>query len=270
MTEAQRQLYEQRLREGYFLNSTICLRMGWRMFRSQFRLFTYYVLLIPLLGALLGLMGVGNITLMVYYFLLSPLLYAGLYLGAAKVYRSEELKFQDFFKLREQAPAIIINNLINVLILGLVLSPIALVLQKAGYLEWYQEIVANPASPPEPPELTSTESTIFFLTLIPLIYLQVGFSWAYPFILFWRVGPWHALEMSRRLLNKRWSAQFMLLLSFFSLFFSAALLLSPLSAINPGLGNIASFALFLLFPWAYCSLYFGWQQALSTDDTENA
>lgn len=269
MTREDQQTIEQAITNGYPLRSNFCLHAGWQMFRSEFRLFAWYSILIPLVGGLLGYFGIGNILVLLFYLLVSPVLYAGLYIAADKVYRRESLAFADFFTARERAGQLIISNLIALIITGVILIPIMMVLQKAGYIEWYAEVVAAPQAPPEPPILTATESTTFFLNLIPLIYLQVGFSWAFPLILFYEVGPWKALEYSRRLVTKRWGAQFMLLLTFFSLFFAASIILSPLAAFSPGLANIASFGLFLLFPWAYCALYFGFRQALPLPEPES-
>jgi hypothetical protein len=48
-----------------------------------------------------------------------------------------------------------------------------------------------------------------------------------------------------------------------------SLRLQPLLAFGAGIANLASFALFLLFPWAYCSLYVGFRQATELPTTED-
>ncbi|MEZ4985862.1 MAG: hypothetical protein R2795_12650 [Saprospiraceae bacterium] len=49
---------------------------------------------------------------------------------------------------------------LHALVLGLVLWPMLRLLEQVGFMEWYQEVVANPTTPPEPPLMTNTQSTL--------------------------------------------------------------------------------------------------------------
>lgn len=167
-----------------------------------------------------------------------------------------------FFEGLPQAVPLILNSTLGLVITALILTPTYFLLERIGYLDWYAEVVANPTEPSDPPRTSGSQSMALFLNLVPLVYLQVGFSWAFPLILFMGANPLNALEYSRRLLNRVWGAQFWLLFTFFSMFMLAVLMLSPIAAISAGLGNVLSFGLFLIFPWAYCSLYVGFYIAM--------
>lgn len=266
MTEEQHQFIENRIQSGYPMTSSICLVAGFKIFKANFFLFALYALLIPIISLIFSLLGLGLGGLFVWGLVITPVLSAGLYLGAKQVATGQGLEFRDFFNVIPKASPIIIANLLGTLVAILILIPTYFIFEKIGMLEWYQAVALNPESPPEPPMMNSVESTTFFLNMIPLIYLQVGFSWAFQFILFYDANPLSALELSRRLINRRWGAQFMLLLTFVSIFMLASMLVAPLASISLGLANVATMALFFLLPWVYCSLYVGFSQALASDN----
>lgn len=262
MTEEQKQRLERAIQEGYFHSSSLRLREGLQLYRLHFRHFAAFALIVPLLGSVLTLLGLGWVGTLLLTLVISPVLNAGFYLAANSIVQGKAWEFRRFFGGLPKAVPLIVNNFLGLLITALVLTPVFYLFQRIGFVDWYYEVVANPMNPPEPPEMSSTDSMVFFLNMIPLIYLQVGFSWAFPMILFLGANPVSALEYSRRLVNKRWGAQFMLLLTFFSMFMLASMLISPLAGISVGLANLATFGLFLLLPWAYSSLYLGFHGAL--------
>lgn len=261
MSPEQRQHIEKSILAGGKITSSQCLQQGLRLYRHRFRDFALFSLLIPFIGSVFSFIGLADIGMLLLTLVVSPILNAGFYLAAHSIVEQEEWKFSNLFQTRANALPLILNSFLGILISFLILIPMYYLFERVGLIEWYYEVIASPESPPAPPEMSSSESTIFFLNIIPLVYLQVGFSWAFPLILFYGAKPFSGLELSRRLLTRRWGAQFMLLFTFFSLFMLVAVLLQPLVAISAGLANIASFALFLLFPWVYCSLYVGFRQA---------
>lgn len=267
MKEEQKKEVEQVISRGYFHSSSLRMREGLVLYRRHFRDFAIFALLVPFVGTIFTLLGLGWIGTLLLTLIVSPVLNAGFYLAAHSVLEGEAWDAKRFLGGLPKGPALILNNLLSLIITAIVVLPMYYMLQRAGYVEWYHEVVSNPVNPPEPPALGSNDSMVFFLNLIPLIYLQVGFSWAFPLILFWGANPLEALEYSRRLVTKRWGAQFMLLLTFFSIFMLASMLLSPVAVASPGLANILSFGLFLILPWAYCSLYIGFRGAMTPPES---
>ena len=262
MSPEQQQHLEQTIAQGFSLSSSQCMQLGFRIYRSRFRDFAVFALLVPFIGSFFTLFGLGFIGTLVLTVLVSPVLNAGFYMAARSTIHKEPWAFSRFFDAVPQALPLIINNTLGLLIGAAVLTPMYFLLERIGFLEWYMEVANNPVNPPEPPGMTGAQSSAFFLNLVPFISLQVGFSWSFPLLLFMGANPFNALEYSRRLVNKVWGAQFWLLFTFFSMFMLASLLLSPIAAGNAGLANVLSFALFLIFPWVYCSLYVGFHVAL--------
>lgn len=268
MKEEQRKQLEQVIQRGYFHSSSLRMRDGLKLYRQRFRDFALFALIVPFIGTIFNLLGLGWIGTLLLTLIVSPVLNAGFYLAAHSILQGEPWDFKRFWGAVPQAGALILNNLLSLIVTGIVMLPMYYLLERVGYVEWYYEVVNNPVNPPEPPTMSGSDSTVFFLNLIPLIYLQVGFSWAYPLILFWGANPLEALEYSRRLVTKRWGAQFMLLLTFFSMFMLASILLSPLAVASPGLANVVSFGLFLILPWVYCSLYLGFRGAMTPPEPQ--
>ena len=149
------------------------------------------------------------------------------------------------------------------MLLALVLVPAFQILQKAGYFSWVQELMQNPnpAEPPQAPELSTLSSTMLFINMIPLVYLMVGFLWAYPFIAFFGLGPWQALEASRRLISRNWWSVFMLLVTFFSVFLFAVMIMSLLQVLGSWGQVLGLMVFFGIIPWAYCSFFVGFAYA---------
>lgn len=268
MNTEQRQRLEHAIKNGFPLYSSQCMQLGLGIYRSRFRDFAIFALMVPFIGSFLTIFGLGWVGTLILTVIVSPVLNAGFYMAARSTVEQEPWAFSRFFDGIPQAMPLIINNALGLLIAAIVITPMYFLLERIGFLEWWTEVAADSANPPEPPGMSSGQSTAFFLNLVPLIYLQVGFSWAFPLILFMGANPFNALEYSRRLINKAWGAQFWLLFSFFSMFMLASLILSPVAALSGGLGNVLSFGLFLIFPWAYCSLYVGFHGALFTKQEE--
>lgn len=255
--------FEQILQEGYLLNANQCVIDGLGLYRSFFRGFAPYALLLPLLNIVLDLLTFPGLGLLLTSLLIGPVLNAGYFVVANKLIGRQPVSFRDFFSARSHASKLILSNLIYTAIMLVVLLPSYFVLQKAGFLDWYQELLQNPTNPnpPDPPVLPSQASTVIFLNLIPLVYLVVGYIWAYPFILFFGLGPWDALEYSRRLVTRRWGSVFMILMTFFSLFLLASMATTLLRGLGAQAVSLASLAMFLGLPWVYSALHTGFARA---------
>lgn len=247
---------------GYAHFSYQSLLGGLHIYRRYFPGFALFAFLVPIIGSLLGWLGVGWVGTALLTLVVSPLLSAGYYLMADSIVQGQPRRLSRFFDWWPFVVPLLVTNVLSSLVLGLVMVPMYLLFEKVGLVEWYGQVLENPVAPPDPPVMNSVQSTSFFLNMIPLIYLYVGFSWIYPLVLFFGANGMQALEYSRRLVTRAWGAQFMLLLTFFSLFLVASMLLSPITAGSPGLANLLSFGLFLLLPWMHCSLYVGFYNAL--------
>ena len=172
MTLEQKQHIEKAIKEGGIITSSECLQQGLKIYRHRFRHFAWFSILVPLIGSVFTLIGLGNLGMLLLMLVVSPILNAGYYKAIHSIVEQEEWSFNRFFSAREKALPLIINSFLGIFITALVLMPMYYLFERIGFIEWYYEVVANPEKPPAPPEMSSSESTSFFLNLIPLIYLS--------------------------------------------------------------------------------------------------
>ena len=255
--------FEKLLQEGYPLLPNQCLFEGLQLYRRYFRGFFPFALLLPIVSGLLDQVMPQQYSFAISSFVLAPVLNTGFYLVANRLLAGESVRFDHFFEGRYDAGKLILSNVIYVLILAVVLLPAFQILQKAGYFSWLQELMQNPnpTEPPQPPSLSSLSSTMLFINMIPLVYLTVGFLWSYPFIAFYKLGPWQALEYSRRLISRNWWSVFMLILTFFSVFLFAVMIMSLLQVLGAWGQVLGLMVFFGVVPWAYCSFFMGFAYA---------
>lgn len=265
MNELQQQHLEQRIREGYDFHPSLSLADGWRIFRKYTFGFISYAFVLPLASGLLGLIpGIGSWGILISLVVLSPLLNAGYYPVANQLIRGDRVNFSVFFQLQGQVGAILLNSVIYYIMMALVLVPSYFALQQAGFFEWYAAAASQPIGAAiDPPDLDQGTSTITLLNFLPLVYLLVSYIWAYPLLIFYRLGPWEALEYSRRLVGRRWGSFLFLLLTFFSLFLVFSMLLSVLAAVNIGLANLATLLLFAFVPLFHTTLFAAFARAIA-------
>ncbi len=270
MSPEQRARLEEVIERGFPLFSAQCMQMGFKIYRQRFRDFAFFSMIVPLIGSVFTYAGFGWIGTLVLLVIIAPILNAGFYLAANSTVQNEQWPFSRFFDALPQAVPLALNSIISIALGTVIFTPVYFLLDRIGVLECYMEMLANPTNPTAPPVMTGPQSTAFFLNLIPWIYLQVGFSWTFPLILFMGANPLNAFEYSRRLINRAWGTQFWLLFTFFSMLVLTVLILMPIATLNAGLSNILSYGLFLIFPWAYCSLYVGFHLALSPPENNGA
>lgn len=264
MGEFNQERFDQILREGYPLNTNQCIMDGLQLYRAYFPGFAVFALLMPMVNILLDALLAPGIGLLATSLLLAPLLNAGYFLVANKLIGRQPVAFADFFGARSHAVRLILSNLIYTIILLAVLSPTYFVFERSGFIDWYQVMLQNPTNPdpPDPPVFSPQESTVLFLNLIPLVYLVVGYVWAYPLILFFNLGPWQALEYSRRLVTRRWGGVFIILTTFFSLFLMGSIALTLMRGLGEWAAQLGVMALFLLVPWTYGALHVAFAYAV--------
>jgi hypothetical protein len=149
--------------------------------------------MIPLLGFFAGL-------------ILNGVFYGGLYYYYLGKMRGEHREVGDIFAGFKMAfvPLMLANILISLLVF-VVLAPFF-----GPFL--FAIIKAILAGGTEPPDLSGASVGMIFLGLIPMLYLTVGWIMTFPLIIDKGLGPWTAMEVSRRLVTPRWFHVFFVLL----------------------------------------------------------
>jgi hypothetical protein len=255
MTEQEEHKFKTIISEGYTLTSTQCMAEGLRLYAAHFRKFLVYIVIVMGIGIVTSLLWPGIYQIIAYSILLAPVFNAGYYLAADQVVMQKQLQLADFFGGLSRPLPLIACNLIFLLLMAILLSPTYFVLSEAGIFEWYAENLNDPVALANPPQLSGNGPTILMLNLIPVIYLTIAFSWAYPLILFFKTSPWMALEWSRRLVGKVWGKMFVLHFTFVGIILTVALFTNLLVVFIPSAVFIQNFAMALVMPWMYCALY---------------
>ncbi|MFN7115350.1 MAG: BPSS1780 family membrane protein [Saprospiraceae bacterium] len=164
-----------------------------------------YVMIIGVLSVipLIGFLGV---------YALSPILYAGFLIGAHRTASGQRLEFGDFFKGFDHAGQLIVWYLVSIIATTLLMLPFFI-----SIFSWYSEMLADPEGyieNPDPFGMFANIPSWSYLLFLPAIYLGVAWRWAPQFIVFNNMNFWDAMEMSRRLITKKWLIQFLFLIVF--------------------------------------------------------
>ncbi len=261
------------IEEGFVFDSRRYIFKAWTLFKQNAASYLGFVILssaiqlalsfVPFIGSVLGT------------FVISPALSLGYYLATHKIKTVGSASFSDFFSGFQYVVQASLLALLTYIIYLLVLSPTLFNFYQSGLIEWYQKLMENPLEvPSDLPALPKKITTVFFLNLIPLIFLSVAFVFSTQFLVFYRVNFLKSLEYSRLLVTRKWWAVFRMLLSFFSLFFIAYFPVALIATIIPSIGvlllALLIIAAYLLIPVVYIALYIAFAdvtQLLNTSDS---
>ena len=173
---------------------------GWEIFKKGFWSFAGFTFLffaiqfglafIPLIGTL------GT-------FLIAAPLAAGYYLLAHQIARDEPTDFNTFFKGFDYFGPLVIQSLVQTLAMISFALPF-LTTALAGYLGAGNLFDADFGADMLDPDFSFTPAPWSYILLLPLIYLSIAWRWAPLLIVFYSMRPFQALEMSRRLITRKW------------------------------------------------------------------
>lgn len=264
MNEIQQRQVQGFLARNYFFSVSDFLRKGWEIYKKNagsFIGFLFLFFLISLVSNIIPIIGPLANSL-----ILSPALSVGFYIVAHLIHKNEIYGFGDFFKGFEHWVQLMLMTMVTVLIYIVVLSPSIFIFMKSGIVAWYMEVLANPLDPPsELPPIDGKTIGIFFLNLIPVIYLSIAYMWAPMFIVFYRMPFWDALETSRKMITQKWFSVFGLILAFVGLFILVYIPAILLAVMLPILGIILMVAVVIaaicLMPVIYTTIYASFAEA---------
>ncbi len=254
MTEKEQHKLGALIEVGYTFNSGEYFEKGWNIFRQYLAGFAGFAVVVAILDLLLYKLGMLPGFLLATL-IIGPIASAGFYWVAHLIEREQPHNPQDFLYGFGRFFPLIGVNLLMVVITGIVVLPSIYTLYNAGFFSWYQEVLANPNTPPSPPDLPAKASTVVMFNLIPLIYLYVSYLWAIPFVLFYQANPWQALESSRQLISRKWFAVFGLVLVIIGVTMFVSVPLGMISSLSTSLSFVTNIGLGILNALVMCIFY---------------
>jgi hypothetical protein len=258
MNEGHINRVEEKIAAGYSFSTNDYLKRAWEMYKEEagsFIGFLFITMIIAVAASVIPIIGV-----MINSLVLSPALIAGYYLVSNKIDKREPVEFSNFFDGFKFIVPLMLQTLVFSLILLVAFSPTIFVLFQSGIIEWYMDILGNPFDPPGYlPDFGTTAILVAILNLIPVVYLVVSYIFAPHFIIFYNMQFWDAMEMSRRLVTKRWFSVFSIYLLVFGIIFSVFMAIGLFTVLLPVLGVLlligVGLAVFLLSPVIYILFY---------------
>ncbi|CAN5155130.1 hypothetical protein BH09BAC1_BH09BAC1_03340 [soil metagenome] len=173
-----------------------------------------------------------------------PLLGLGIYIAADKINYLEDISLDTFFKgFRENFIQVVLTSLLMLLVMAL---PLALIIY--GYIKMFglENFQAAMEGDEEALNLEAIDPSgatllIIFAGALLLILVALLYIFAIPMVRFKSLGPWQAMEASRKLVSKHF-VSFVLFLLFAILVNLAGLLLLVVG-------------LFITIPATYAAIY---------------
>jgi hypothetical protein len=202
---------ERIIKSGYEFRLSDYLSTGFNILKKNiggFVVLTFVMLAVIVVVNFIPI--VGNLATQL---ILSPVFAAAYYIVSHRIQEGNEPQFGDYTRgfdfvgqLALAAAAISLITLIS-------LIPFFMSIPFSEFFDWYTEFLENPQTTTPPPYI----KPVSLLLLIPAIYFGVVYYWTYLFIVFHRLSFWPAMEMSRKLITKKWFA-------FFGFFFVVGLM----------------------------------------------
>ena len=214
MKDSTKNRIQEIIQNGYNFNFGDYISEGFNIMNKNVGSFIAFFLIYAFLSLFSQALGALSIF---STFILTPIM-LGLYLVAHKVQTGKPHEFGDFFKGFQFIGPIALLLLIQFGLYLLAMLPFGLYMGLTVFPE-LQDISLGDFNPSENPEyfleiLTSisaeVNSFLILLTLLPVIYLGISWSFAPFFVIFYNYSPWDALETSRKLITKKWGLIFLI------------------------------------------------------------
>jgi hypothetical protein len=207
-----------------------CLSRSFDLWKNHFMPLVGVTLLVMIVQFVVGLIPIVNI---LSGLLLSAVFYGGLYYYYLGKIRGEGREVGDVFAGFTKAfvPLMLTGLLINVISFALAaifFGPLVATIFQAA-------MSATPETFEFP---TFSALTIAWMAvgIVPMLYLNVAWTFAFALVIDQGLSPWTALEVSRRVISRRWFSVFFLLI--------CAGILGMLGIIGLGIGVIFTIPLF--------------------------
>lgn len=219
---------------------------GWLVLKNNMGLFVFYTVINFMITLMLQIIPI--VGPLVQSLLVSPCIAAGYYIAAQKGFDGKYTELSDFFRGFDHWKELLISTVFNSVFIMILLSPLFFLFGVSAFLD-VKKVLANE-------DIFSTTAAMISITifLIGVVYMTVSYLFVTQFIIFHKMEAWPAMELSRKLIAKKW-------LYFFV--FGTCLLLFQF------LGTIFCFiGLLVTMPLMYCALHAAFRDIAGLEDDE--
>lgn len=201
------------LNKGYKVEISKYIGLAWEHFKKNAGMYIGFMLLSGILGSMAQNIPYIGIIIST---IISPLLAMGTAIVVNKSIRNEPLDFSNFFdgfKQQNNPVQLVLATVVMTLMILVCCIPI-LVMSFPLLAELYSEFtgIEQGNFPTLDFDYSIFESPVYwvtaFLTMLPIIYLSVAWSWTNFFIVFKKMDFWPAMEASRKIIGKKWFSIF--------------------------------------------------------------
>jgi len=200
-----------RLADDYELDIGGCISRGWTLLKNNFGLLFVGVLIYMLIeGAIAGLGSIpliGPLFSIANLFIVGPLM-GGVFYIFIQAIRDQPVEIGDVFAgFRRAFVQLFLGYLVPALLIGLCMIPLAVVLA----IDILRMAATAHGASPDPRmiiQMFETQLplflTVFLICLIPVVYLQVSWSFTLPLIIDKQMDFWTAMKTSWKMVGKHW------------------------------------------------------------------
>jgi len=187
------------IRDGYQVEIGKYISMAWENFKQAPGQYIGYLVIFFAILMALSMVPFGT--------LLSPVFAIGFAIVANKIQKGEQVEFGRFFDGFKSNPGhLILVGFISGLIILALMIPLFIV-GGVSLFTVFADIDAGST-----PDFSAFNVGLLgiagFLTLIPIIYLGISWSWATFFVAFKGLDFWPAMEASRKVITREWFSFF--------------------------------------------------------------
>jgi uncharacterized membrane protein len=195
----------------YDLDIGGCISLGWTLLKNNFGLLFVGVLIYFLIeGAIAGLGSIpiiGPLFSIANLFVVGPLM-GGVFYMFIKAIRSQPGEIGDVFAgFRRAFLQLFLGYLVPALLIGLCMIPLAVVLA----IDIVRLVATTHGAPPDPKMIIHVFETqlpliltVVLICLVPVVYLQISWSFTLPLIIDKQMDFWSAMKTSWKMVGKHW------------------------------------------------------------------
>src|SRR5208282_858083 len=199
------------LESDYDLDMGGCISRGWTLLKNNFGLLFVGVLIYFLIeGAVAGLGSIpiiGPLFSIANLFIVGPLMGGVFYIFILAI-RNQPVEISDVFAgFRRAFLQLFLGSLVPALLIGLCMIPFIIVL----VIDIVRVAATAHGASPDPRMIIQVFETqlpiilpVFLICLIPVIYLQINWSFTLPLIIDKQMDFWPAMTTSWKRVNKHW------------------------------------------------------------------